>query len=94
MQIGLMTLGDLLPHPVTGNRANERARHRSFVAQAVLAEAVGFTSVHLGEHHFSDYMLSSPPVVLSAIGERTTTLRLSTAVTLAVQLPELFVAVY
>jgi alkanesulfonate monooxygenase SsuD/methylene tetrahydromethanopterin reductase-like flavin-dependent oxidoreductase (luciferase family) len=44
---------------------------------------VGMTSVHLGEHHFSEYILSSPQVVLAAIAERTTTLRLSNGVALA-----------
>lgn len=82
-ELGLMTLGDLLPDPLSGKIVTEAARHRSIVDQAVFAEQAGFTSVHLGEHHFSDYMLSAPPVVLAAIGERTATLRLSTAVTLA-----------
>ncbi len=91
-EIGLMSLGDLLPDPATGERMTEAERHRSLVDQAVTAEACGFTSVHLGEHHFSDYMLSAPPVVLSAIGERTEHLRLSTAVTLAGNLDPVRVA--
>ena len=92
LELGLLTLGDLLPHPTTGASQTEAERHRSLVDQAVFAERAGFTSVHLGEHHFSDYMLSSPPVVLAAIGERTTSLRLSTAVTLAGNLDPVRVA--
>lgn len=92
VEVGLMSLGDLLPHPVTGLVETERARHRSLVAQAVLAEELGFSSVHLGEHHFCDYMLSSPPVVLAAIGERTSTIKLSTSVTLAGNLDPVRVA--
>ncbi|MEM8923413.1 MAG: LLM class flavin-dependent oxidoreductase [Actinomycetota bacterium] len=91
-EIGLMSLGDLLAHPETGHRLTERERHRSLIDQSVLAEAIGCTAVHLGEHHFSDYMLSSPPVVLAAIAERTTTLGLSTAVTLAGNLDPVRVA--
>lgn len=87
-----MSLGDLLPHPHTGHTVTERERHRSIVDQAVLAERLGFTAVHIGEHHFSDYMVSSPPVVLAAIGERTTELTLSTAVTLAGNLDPVRVA--
>ncbi|MGB5757157.1 MAG: LLM class flavin-dependent oxidoreductase, partial [Acidimicrobiales bacterium] len=87
-----MSLGDLLPDPATGTTVSEAQRHRSLVDQAVQAERLGFTSIHLGEHHFSDYMLSAPPVVLAAIGERTTTLRLSTAVTLAGNLDPVRVA--
>ena len=92
MELGLMSLGDLLPHPITGNLASEVERHRSLVNQAVMAEELGFAAIHLGEHHFSDYQLSAPPVVLAAISERTKRLRLSTAVTLAGNLDPVRVA--
>ncbi len=92
MQTGLMTLGDLLANPLTGAATSEAERHRSFVDQAVLAEQVGFDAVHLGEHHFTDYMLSAPPIVLAAIAERTTDLILSTAVTLVGNLDPVRVA--
>lgn len=88
-----MTLGDHLPDPQTGKyELDQAARHRSFVEQAVLAEQLGFHSIHLGEHHCSDYILSTPPVVLAAIAERTTTLRLSTGVTLATHLDPVRIA--
>jgi alkanesulfonate monooxygenase SsuD/methylene tetrahydromethanopterin reductase-like flavin-dependent oxidoreductase (luciferase family) len=86
MDVGLLSLGDLITDPVTGIRRTHAQRHRNLVEQAVAAEAVGFSSVHLGEHHFCEYILSSPPVVLAAIAERTTTLRLSTGVALGVNL--------
>jgi alkanesulfonate monooxygenase SsuD/methylene tetrahydromethanopterin reductase-like flavin-dependent oxidoreductase (luciferase family) len=77
-----MALGDLCADPHTGVTVSRRDRFRSFVDLAVLAEAVGFDSVWLGEHHFCDYVLSTPPVVLAAIAERTERVRLGTAVTL------------
>jgi alkanesulfonate monooxygenase SsuD/methylene tetrahydromethanopterin reductase-like flavin-dependent oxidoreductase (luciferase family) len=82
MREGLLVLGDHLPDPHSGRKTSHSARHRQIVELAVRAEALGFDSVWLGEHHLCDYILSSPPVVLAAIGERTTRLRLGTGVTL------------
>ena len=92
MDVGLLTLGDIVTDPVTGTRRTHAERHRNVVTQGVLAEAVGFTSVHVGEHHFCDYVVSSPPVVLAAIAEHTATLRLSTGVALGVNLDPVRVA--
>ena len=55
------------------------------VEGAVAAEAAGFWCGSVGEHHFCDYIVSSPPVLLAAMAERTTTLRLGTAVALGRQ---------
>jgi alkanesulfonate monooxygenase SsuD/methylene tetrahydromethanopterin reductase-like flavin-dependent oxidoreductase (luciferase family) len=92
MDVGLMSLGDHLTDPVSGTKVAQAQRHRSLVDQAVLAEQLGFRSVHLGEHHFCDYILSAPPIVLAAIAERTSTLRLSTGVTLGANLDPVRVA--
>ncbi len=92
MDVGLLTLGDWLTDPVTGHRPTEGQRHRQIVEQAVVAESAGFASVHLGEHHFSDYILTSPPVVLAAIAARTTSIRLSNGVALAANLDPVRVA--
>lgn len=86
MEMGLLSLGDVLPDPASGVLVSDGQRHRSIVRQGVAAEALGFDLVHLGEHHGSGYQLSAPPVVLAAIGERTERIRLSTGVTLAANL--------
>lgn len=92
LEVGLLSLGDLLPDPNTGIMRTEAERHRTLVDQAILAEQIGMHSVHLGEHHGSSYQLSAPAVVLAAIGERTTTLTLSTGVTLVANLDPFRVA--
>jgi len=86
MKLSLMTLGDVVTDPVTGTLQTAAERHRSIVEAAVLSEQAGFHGIHIGEHHGLEYTTSAPPVMLSAIGERTRDLRLSTAVTLAANL--------
>ncbi len=82
MDVGLLSLGDLLPDPNSGDCLSPSQRHRAIVESAVLAEQAGLASVWLGEHHFCDYILSAPPVVLAAVGERTRAMRLGTGVAL------------
>ncbi|NKB98220.1 MAG: LLM class flavin-dependent oxidoreductase [Pseudomonadales bacterium] len=92
MEFGLLSLGDLLADPNTDQCRTEAERHRTLVDQGVLAEKIGMDAIHLGEHHGSGYQLSAPAVVLSAIGERTQSLRLSTGVTLVANLDPFRVA--
>ncbi|GAA1268705.1 LLM class flavin-dependent oxidoreductase [Pseudonocardia aurantiaca] len=86
MRLSLMTLGDQVTDPITGRRDTAAERHRAIVEAAVVADEAGFHGVHVGEHHGLEYTTSAPPVILSAIGERTRNVRLSTAVTLAANL--------
>jgi alkanesulfonate monooxygenase SsuD/methylene tetrahydromethanopterin reductase-like flavin-dependent oxidoreductase (luciferase family) len=82
VEIGWTTMGDLLPDPVTGRWLTQAERYRMIVEGAVLAEQAGFWCVSVGEHHFCDYIISAPPVLLAAIAERTSRLRVGTAVAL------------
>lgn len=82
MEFGLLSLGDHLPHPSTGERVTQGTRLRSIVDSGVRAEELGFSTVAIGEHHFNDYIVSSPLMMLSAIAAQTSTIRLTTAVTL------------
>src|SRR5207248_607582 len=49
--------------------------------EAELAEQLGLDVFAIGEHHRSDFLVSSPAVVLGAIAARTENIRLSSAVT-------------
>jgi alkanesulfonate monooxygenase SsuD/methylene tetrahydromethanopterin reductase-like flavin-dependent oxidoreductase (luciferase family) len=92
LKFNLMSLGDHITDPVTGYRPTAQERHRAFVDMAVRGEVAGFSGINMGEHHGIDYIYSAPPVVLAAIAERTTTLRLGTAVTLLANLDALRIA--
>ncbi|MFE4503195.1 LLM class flavin-dependent oxidoreductase [Rhodococcus sp. NPDC056743] len=82
MEIGILSLGDHVPNPHTGARNSQRDRLRSIIDSAVAGEDMGFSMIALGEHHFNDYIISSPELMLAAIAERTKRMRLATAVTL------------
>jgi alkanesulfonate monooxygenase SsuD/methylene tetrahydromethanopterin reductase-like flavin-dependent oxidoreductase (luciferase family) len=82
VHVGVVTLGDWLCDPSTGERPSEAARFAQFVELGVVAEGLGFHAFHVGEHHFSEYVLSSPAMVLLAVADRTSAIRLSTAVSL------------
>ncbi|MFF5078479.1 LLM class flavin-dependent oxidoreductase [Actinoplanes sp. NPDC000266] len=60
---------------------SDHARLREVVDNAVLAEELGFDGYGVGERHERPFISSSPPVVLSHIAARTSTIRLFTAVT-------------
>src|SRR5256712_9984531 len=62
----------------------ERQRYQDLLAQIELGDALGFDTVWLGELHFSRAfsILADPLMVLAAAAQRTTRIRLGTAVTL------------
>src|SRR5438477_10949242 len=62
----------------------ERQRYHDLIAQIELGETLGFDTVWLGELHFSRTfsILADPLMVLAAAAQRTTRIRLGTAVTL------------
>ncbi|MBB5874139.1 alkanesulfonate monooxygenase SsuD/methylene tetrahydromethanopterin reductase-like flavin-dependent oxidoreductase (luciferase family) [Allocatelliglobosispora scoriae] len=81
MKVLLITLITHLPDPITGVRLSTTERLRQVVAKAVLAEELGFDGFGVGERHERPFISSSPPVVLSHIAAKTSTIRLFTAVT-------------
>jgi alkanesulfonate monooxygenase SsuD/methylene tetrahydromethanopterin reductase-like flavin-dependent oxidoreductase (luciferase family) len=62
---------------------SERAVYDSDVQQMLAAEALGYHSVWIAEHHFNDYGLCpAPPVLAAYLAARTTRLRLGMGVSL------------
>lgn len=83
MKFDLVSLGDHLPDPHTGDYNETQAeRFQLWVEEGVLAERLGFHAYWLGEHHCSDYIVSSPQMLLAAIAGRTERILLGTAVSL------------
>ncbi|GAU83057.1 LLM class flavin-dependent oxidoreductase [Bosea sp. BIWAKO-01] len=80
LELGLDTFGD-----VTAGADGQPLPHaeviRNLIDEAVLADQVGVDFFGIGEHHRSDFAISSPEVVLAAIAGRTERIRLGSAVT-------------
>jgi probable LLM family oxidoreductase len=77
-ELGLYTFGDITPE--LGGSITPQQRLRDVVEEARLADEVGLDVFAVGEHHRPDFPISVPSVVLAAIAERTTAIRLSSAV--------------
>jgi alkanesulfonate monooxygenase SsuD/methylene tetrahydromethanopterin reductase-like flavin-dependent oxidoreductase (luciferase family) len=69
------------PNPLTGYLVSTSERFDEVVANAVLAEELGFDGFGVGERHERPFISSSPPVVLGFVAARTSRIRLFTAVT-------------
>ena len=62
---------------------SEQAVYDSDMAQMLAAEALGYESVWIAEHHFNDYGLCpAPPVLASFVAARSSTIRLGMGVSL------------
>ena len=81
MKFLAMTLIPYAPDPVTGIQPSTTERLRSVVETAALVEELGFDGYGVGERHERPFLSSSPPVILSHIAARTSTIRLFTTVT-------------
>ena len=80
IELGLDTFGDIQADP-SGQLLSHAQVIRNVMDEAVLADEVGVYCIGLGEHHRPDFAISSPEVLLAAIGARTTRIHLASAVT-------------
>jgi natural product biosynthesis luciferase-like monooxygenase protein len=73
-----------LPSSIPATRAQGVERFRTILDQVAFGEQLGFESVWLAEHHFHSFagIFSSPPVIGAAIAQRTSKMRIGTAVLL------------
>ena len=80
MEIGIYTFAELQEDPLDGHMISPQQRMRDLLEEAELAEQVGLDVFGVGEHHRPDLIVSAPAVVLAAVGARTQTIRLTSAV--------------
>ncbi len=81
MEIGIYTFAERTPDPKTGHLVSATQRLSDLMEEMELADQLGLDVFGVGEHHRSDYVVSSPAVVLAAAAERTKQIRLTSAVT-------------
>jgi probable LLM family oxidoreductase len=80
MELGIYTFAELTPDPATGQTVGAHQRIRDLIEEIELADQVGLDVFGLGEHHRPDFAVSAPAVVLAAGAERTSNIRLTSAV--------------
>lgn len=81
MEFGLYTFVENTPDPLSGSMLSAHQRMLNLMDEAVLADQLALDVFAVGEHHRPEYLVSSPAVVLGAIAEKTSRIKLSSAVT-------------
>ncbi len=77
VEIGLYTFADVSLDP---DGVGPAQRLREVVEEIALADEVGLDVFGVGEHHRRDYAASAPAVILAAGAERSSRIRLTSAV--------------
>lgn len=81
MEIGIYTLGDLVPDPYRAETISSRQRLQEMIEAAKLADEAGLDIFGVGEHHRLDYAASATSVILAAIAQATKQIKLTSATT-------------
>jgi probable LLM family oxidoreductase len=80
MELGVYTFAELTPEASGGPTISAERRLRDLIEEIELADQVGLDVFGVGEHHRPDFAVSSPAVALAAGAERTSRIRLTSAV--------------
>ncbi|WP_266368649.1 LLM class flavin-dependent oxidoreductase [Tellurirhabdus rosea] len=81
MEIGITTFVENTPDPATGKLLSPHQRMMNLMEEIELSDQLGLDVFAIGEHHRSDFVVSSPAVVLAAAAVKTKNIKLSSAVT-------------
>lgn len=82
LEFGLYTLGDHLPNPSTGERISAQQRIHEIIEYAKLAEQAGIDFFSVGESHQSYFATQAHTVVLSAIAQATSKIKIGSSSTI------------
>ncbi len=81
MELGIYSFVEMDPQSSANKGQQAHMRMQQLLEEITLAEQVGLDVFAIGEHHRPDYLVSSPAVVLAAASQRTSIIKLSSAVT-------------
>ncbi len=82
MELGITTFVETQRDPSTGRSVSHGERIRQVLEEIDVAEQVGLDVYGIGEHHRPDFAASSPATILAAAAGRTSTIRLTPAVSI------------
>lgn len=81
MQIGIDSFAAILPDPATGRTPAATDRMAALLDEVEIADRAGLDVFGIGEHHRAEFLDSAPAIILAAAAARTSTIRLTSAVT-------------
>lgn len=81
MEFGLYSLGDHISNPMTGERISAQQRIKELIEMANLAEDAGIEVFGLGESHQTYFTTQAHSVVLGAIAQATSKIKVASSAT-------------
>ncbi len=82
LELGLYTLGDHIPNPHTGERISSAQRIQEIIEIAKLAEQAGLDFFSVGESHQEYFTTQAHSVVLAAIAQATSKIKIASSSTI------------
>lgn len=81
MEFGLYSLGDHIPNPLTGERVSAEQRINELIEASKLAEQAGIDVFGVGESHQTYFTTQAHTVVLGAIAQATSKIKITSSAT-------------
>ncbi|MBP3191319.1 LLM class flavin-dependent oxidoreductase [Natronogracilivirga saccharolytica] len=81
MELGIYSFAENTPIAGSSQTRSPGQRMQDLLEEVELADQAGLDVFGIGEHHRSEYLASSPAVILSAAAAKTRNIRLTSAVT-------------